>query len=101
MTRKNKNPKGRNLLKRLTRYYDVWMDFIFEPNGPFTNNQAGQDLRHLKIEPKVATNYQTFKRAQHYARVQSFCSTLRKHSMDIFHNFIKILDGKQVVYQVS
>jgi hypothetical protein len=80
MTGKIQKSKGLNLLNRLTKHHNAWLDFAFEPDIPFTNNQA------------VATNFQTFKGAQHYAHIQSFSSTLRKHSMNVFQIFIKILD---------
>ena len=98
---KPKNSKGRNLLNRLTSHRDAWLSFAFVPDVPFTNNQAERDIRHLKIKQKVATNFQTFKGAQHYARIQSFSSTLRKHSMNVFQNFIKILDGEKISFQVG
>jgi transposase len=98
---KPKNTKGRNLLNRLTSHRDAWLSFAFVPDVPFTNNQAERDIRHLKIKQKVATNFQTFKGAQHYARIQSFSSTLRKHSMNVFQNFIKILDGEKISFQVG
>jgi transposase len=96
-----KNSKGRNLLNRLTSHRDVWIDFAFVPDIPFTNHQADRDIRHLKTKQKVATNFQIFKSALHYAHIQSFCSTLRKHSINVFQNFIKILDGDLVVFQVG
>ena len=68
---------------------------------PFTNNQAERDIRCLKTKQKVATNFQTFKGAQHYARIQSFTSTLRKHSMNVFQNLIDAFDRKTIVFQAG
>jgi len=98
---KPQNSKGRNLLNRLTSHRDAWLTLAFVPDVPFTNDQAERDIRHLKIKQKVATNFQTFKGAQHHARIQSFSSTLRKHSMNVFPNFIKILDGERISFQVG
>jgi transposase len=53
--------------------------------------QAERDIRHPKTKQKVATNFQTFEGAQHYTRIQSFYSTLRKYSTNVFQIFIKIL----------
>ncbi len=58
-------------------------------------------IRHLKIKQKVATHFITCKGAQHYARIQSFFSRLRKYSLNVFQNFIKILDGERVVFQAG
>jgi transposase len=95
---KSKNSKGRNLLNRLTSHCDAWLSFAFVPDVPFTNNQAERDIRHLIIKQKVATNFQTFKGAQNYARILFFSSTLRKYSMNVFQSFIKILDGELSIY---
>lgn len=98
---KPKNSKGRNLLNRLVKHQDEWLAFAFEQNVPFTNNQAERDIRCLKTKQKVATNFQTFKGAQHYARIQSFTSTLRKHSMNVFQNLIDAFDRKTIVFQAG
>ncbi len=74
-----KNSKSRNLINQFASQRYAWRSFAFVADVPFTNNQAERDIRHLKIKQKVTTNFQTFKGAQHYARIQSFSSTLRKH----------------------
>lgn len=98
---KPKNSKGRNLLNRLSEYQDEWLAFAFTQGVPFSNNQAERDIRCLKTKQKVATNFQTLKGAQHYARVQSFTSTLRKHSMNVFQNLINVFDSKSIVFQTG
>jgi transposase len=98
---KPKKTKGRNLLDRLLDHRDRWLAFAFVQDVPFSNNQAERDIRCLKTKQKVATNFQTLKGAQQYARVQSFTSTLRKHSMNVFHNLINLFDGKSIVFQAA
>ncbi len=49
----------------------------------------------------LSKKLQTFKGAQHYARIQSFTSTLRKHSMNVFLNLINVLDRKSIVFQAG
>jgi transposase len=94
---KLKNTSGRNLLNRLTG----WLSFAFTEDVPFSNNQAERDIRCLKTKQKVATNFQTIKGAKHYARIQSFSSTLRKHSMNVFRHLIDFLDRKDIVFQAG
>ena len=98
---KPKNSKGRNLLNRLNDHQDGWLAFAFTEGVPFSNNQAERDIRCLKTKQKVATNFQTVKGAKHYARIQSFTSTLRKHSMNVFQNLINALDRKDIVFQAG
>lgn len=96
---KPKNTKGRNLLNRLKSHQDDWLAFAFAEGVPFSNNQAERDIRPIKTKQKAATNFQTFIGAQHYARIQSVTSTLRKHSMNVFQNLIKALDTKPITFQ--
>lgn len=98
---KPKKSKGRNLLHRLIDHQDGWLAFAFVENVPFSNNQAERDIRCLKTKQKVATNFQTFKGAQHYATIQSFNATLRKHSMNVFQNLINVFDRKSIVFQTA
>jgi transposase len=98
---KPKNSKGRNLLNRLLEHQEGWLAFAFVEGVPFSNNQAERDIRCLKTKQKVATNFQTFKGAQHYARIQSFTSTLRKHSMNVFQNLINAFDRKPIAFQAG
>jgi transposase len=98
---KPKNSKGRNLHNRLIEHQDGWLAFAFVDGVPFSNNQAERDIRCLKTKQKVATNFQTFKGAQHYARIQSYTSTLRKHSMNVFQNLINVFDRKSIVFQAG
>ncbi|MEY3249028.1 MAG: hypothetical protein RL742_1071 [Bacteroidota bacterium] len=98
---KPKNTRGRNLLNRLTDHQDGRLDFAFTDGVPFSSNQAERDIRCLKTKQKVATNFQTIKGAKHYARIQSFTSTLRKYSMNVFLKLIDDLDRKDIVFQAG
>jgi transposase len=98
---KPKKTKGRNLLDRLLEHQDGWLAFAFVQGVAFSNNQAERDIRCLKTKQKVATNFQTFKGAQHFARIQSFTSTLRKHSMNVFQNLINVFDRKSISFQAG
>ena len=88
-------------IRELIEHQDGWFAFAFVENVPFSNNQAERDIRCLKTKQKVATNFQTFKGAQHYARIQSFDATLRKHSMNVFQNLINVFDRKSIVFQAA
>lgn len=96
---RSKQSKGRNLLDRLVKHRDKWLGFAFEQPVPFSNNQAERDIRCVKTKQKVATNFQTVKGAEHYARIQSFISTLRKHSRNVFTGLVSIFEGKFVGFQ--
>jgi transposase len=75
--------------------------FAFIEGVPFSNNQAERDIRGLKTNQKVATNFQTFNGVQYYACVQSFTSKLCEHSMNMLHNLINAFDRKPIVFQAG
>jgi hypothetical protein len=96
-----KNSRGRNQFNRITAHQVGWLTFGFIKEVPFSNNQAGHDIRCLKTKQKVATNFQTIKGAKQCARIYFFTSTLRKHSMNVFRYLIDVLDRKGIVFQAG
>lgn len=79
---KLKKSKGLNLLERLYQNQDAVLSFAFHQDLPFTNNQAERDLRPIKTKIKVSACFRTSTGANHYARIQSFVSTVRKHGLN-------------------
>lgn len=87
---KEKRSKGLNLLLRLKNKRDEVLEFAFNPDIPFTNNQAERDLRHCKIKLKVSGCFRSLEGAQAYARIIAFISTLRKNSINIFEELTRL-----------
>lgn len=81
---RSKNSKGRNLLERLDKHRQAVLAFASHPQVPFTNNQAERDIRPVKGKIKTAGCFRTQLGARHYARIQGFVSTARKHGKHIF-----------------
>jgi transposase len=92
--------KGRNLLERLSNNQDAILSFAFHQGLPFTNNQAERDIRTVKTKQKVSACFRTVAGANHYARIQSFISTIRKQNLNPFQN-LKLAFEKQFQWQVA
>jgi transposase len=92
--------KGRNLLERLSNNQDAILSFAFHEGLPFTNNQAERDIRTIKTKIKVSACFRTLVGANHYARIQAFISTIRKHNLNPFQN-LKLVFEKQFQWQVA
>lgn len=75
---------GRALLTRLSKYQQAVLAFAFEPDVPFTNNQAERDIRPAKVKLKICGTFRTLTGAKHYARIQAVISTLRKQNKNVF-----------------
>lgn len=81
---KLKRTKGRNLLERLQKFKPAVLAFAFNPEVPFTNNQAERDVRPIKVKQKISGCFRTLKGAEHYARIEGFISTTRKQEQHVF-----------------
>jgi transposase len=96
-----KNSVGRNLLNRLKKHQASIMEYAFTAEVPFTNNQAERDIRCVKIKQKISNSFRSQKGAAHYARIQGFVSTVRKHKMKVFQEIINIFKQKDISFQVA
>lgn len=81
--KKAKRP-GHNLALRLLGYKIETLRFLNNPTVPFTNNQAEQDLRMMKLKQKISGCFRSQTGAEIFARIRSFISTTRKQKQNIF-----------------
>ena len=82
--RKARRP-GNNLLLRLRDFQDDALRFIADFAVPFTNNQAEQDLRMMKVRMKISGSFRTLHGAKTFADIRSVISTARKHRLSILN----------------
>ena len=83
---KPKRRDGHNLLLRLKDHKaDVLRCIDLEtPDVPFTNNQAEQDIRMMKVKQKISGGFRTMEGAETFATIRSFTSTMRKQGYQLF-----------------
>lgn len=86
-TRKRKGRRkrriGHNLLLRLQdRRQDV-RRFVTNLDVPFTNNQAEQDGRMMKLKQKISGGFRSPQGAEDFAVIRSFISTARKQGWNV------------------
>lgn len=89
---REKKSKGLNLIYRLRDHRDEVLEFAFNPDIPFTNNQAERDLRHCKVRLKVSGCFRSIDGAKAYARISAFISTLRKNTENVFDQLAKLFN---------
>lgn len=87
------NRPGYNLLKRLENFKTETIRFITDWRFPFTNNQAEQDIRMMKVQQKISGGFRTMFGAHKFARIRSFISTARKQSWDLWNTLKSCISG--------
>jgi len=76
-----KRSKAHNLLLRLERYEPDVLRFAHDFQVPFSNNQAEQDIRMVKLQQKISGCWRTQQGAERFLAVRSYLSTARKHGL--------------------
>jgi transposase len=86
--------KARNLLERLRAYENDVLRFMDEPEVPFSNNQAENDLRMTKVQQKISGCFRSWDGAKIFCRVRSYLSTCRKQGMTATEALTLLFEGK-------
>ena len=94
---KPKRRDGHNLLLRLEGHrQDILRCLDLRvPGVPFTNNQAEQDIRIMKVKQKISGGFRTMEGTETFATIRSFLSTMRKQGHNIFTSIAAALQNQQ------
>ena len=75
-------PCTKALLRLQDRHQDV-RRFVTNRDVPFTNNQAEQDGRMMKLKQKISGGFRSRQGAEDFAVIRSFISTARKQGWNV------------------
>ena len=94
--RKKRRP-GHNLALRLRDFKTETLRFLHDPAVPFTNNQAEQDLRMMKLRMKILGPFRPERGARDFATLRSVLATAKKQGRNrietLMHGPAVLLDG--------
>jgi transposase len=71
--------------------------FLYDPQVPFTNNQAEQDIRMVKAKEKISGCFRTLYGTQVFARIRSYFSTMCKKGHDLWEAITCTLLGHPIM----
>jgi len=86
---RKKRRVGHNLVIRLRDFKDDALRSLLQPEVPFTNNQAEQDVRMMKVKQKISGGFRTDPGAQVFANIRGFFSTACKQGQNLFQAILK------------
>ncbi len=81
------------LINGITNKMDATLPFIRDPYVPFTNNQAEQDVRMMKVRQKISGCFRTLEGGTIFCRIRSYISTARKQGWGIWDALTEALRG--------
>jgi len=96
-----KHTKAQNLLLRLRRHERSVLAFLHDCQVPFSNNQAEQDLRMMKVQQKISGAFRTLEGARTFARIRAYVSTARKNQREVFEDIVAALAGRPFMPSVA
>jgi transposase len=91
---RSRQSKAANLLDRLEDYDLSVLAFMIDRRVPFTNNQAEQDIRMIKVQQKISGCFRTLAGARMFARIRSYLSTCRKQGHNLWQALQRGVLGK-------
>ncbi len=86
--------KARNLLERFRDFEVDILRFLEDPEVPFTNNLAENDLRMTKVQQKISGCFRSWGGAKMFCRIRSYLSTCRKQGVSASEALRLLFEGK-------
>jgi transposase len=86
--RKQRRP-GHNLALRLEQRREAVLRLLHEPDVPFTNNLAEQDLRRMKLRMKISGCFRSAQGARDFATLRSVLSTAGQQGWNRFETLLR------------
>ena len=74
------------LLRRLKKYKENHLIFMYDFRIPFDNNLAERDLRMIKAKKKISGGFRSDKGGEAYTAIKTYLSTMRKQGNNLYES---------------
>lgn len=81
-------------MELLKHYEDDVLRFMDDPLVSFTNNQAENDLRMIKVQQKISGCFRSMGRAKIFCRIRSYLKTCRKQDTSVTEALRLLFHGR-------
>ncbi len=96
---RKKRSKPLNLLRRLCKYREDILRFMYNSVVPFTNNMAERDVRMMKVQQKISGTFRSVEGAEIFCRIRGYISIVRKNGKSVYEALKKLAEGNPFTVQ--
>ena len=83
----------RRMVKRMSKYEQETLMFMYDFSVPFTNNLAERDIRMPKAKQKISGGFRSEEGAKSFARIRGFISTVKKKGKNVLNGLNAVFEG--------
>jgi len=80
--------------KRMVKYRDYLMNFLYHPNVPPDNNGSERAIRNVKVKQKISGQFKTIAGAKQFAVLRSITDTAIKNGQNVLNALVLIANFK-------
>jgi transposase len=86
--------EAKRMIKRMTKYEQETLLFMYDFDVPFTNNLTERDMRMPKVKQKISGGFRSEDGANAFARIRGYISTVKKRGKSIFEGLTAVFTGE-------
>lgn len=94
---KDYNGEDMKLMRRLKKYKENHLLFMYDFRVPFDNNLAERDLRMIKAKKKISGGFRSDKGGESYTDIKTYLSTMKKQNNNLYQSIRLAFEEKPIL----